>query len=75
MDSIRKAKNLKLLDSFRFVRICVRIPHPYLLQIKLKKSLTDLFKLPQSATVEVGNQWQSPNRFERGLDKVRSVYF
>ncbi len=29
VDSIRKAKNLKLLDLFQFVRIRVRIPHPY----------------------------------------------
>ena len=29
LDSICKAKNLKLLDSFWFRRICVRIPQPY----------------------------------------------
>ncbi len=28
VDSFRKTKNLKLLDSFRFGRIRVRIPHP-----------------------------------------------
>jgi|LakMenE18May11ns_1017448.scaffolds.fasta_scaffold6105808_1 hypothetical protein len=28
MDLIRKAKNIKLLDSFRFRRIRERIPHP-----------------------------------------------
>ena len=28
VDSIRKTKNLKRFDSFRFVRIRIRIPHP-----------------------------------------------
>ncbi len=28
VDSFRKMKNSKLLDSFRFVRIRIRIPHP-----------------------------------------------
>ncbi len=29
VDSIRKTKNLKRFDSFRFGRIRIRIPHPY----------------------------------------------
>jgi hypothetical protein len=28
MDSFCENKNLKLLDSFRFVKICIPIPHP-----------------------------------------------
>ncbi len=30
VDSFRKTKNLKRFDSFRFGRIRIRIPHPYL---------------------------------------------
>jgi hypothetical protein len=33
VDSFRANQNLKLLDSFRFVRIRIRIPHPYKLDI------------------------------------------
>ena len=33
VDSFRKTKNLKRFDSFRFVRIRIRIPHPYIFVI------------------------------------------
>ena len=34
VDLLRANKNLKLLDSFRFVRIRIRIPHPYFFSFK-----------------------------------------
>jgi hypothetical protein len=39
VDLFRGNKNLKLLDSFRFVRIRIRIPHPY--YFRTEKNLKD----------------------------------
>ncbi len=35
VDSFCKIKNSKLLDSFRFVRICIQIPHPYYFHLSI----------------------------------------
>ena len=41
VDSFRTNQNLKLLVSFRFVRIRIRIPHPYQLPLKFTLSFVD----------------------------------
>ncbi len=50
VDSFRANKNLKLLDSFRFVRIRIRIPHPYLSH-KIQAMLSVIFMLQKAIAI------------------------